>query len=278
MMTLNKPQKKAIRTKYAKFPLFEAIYKPLKSWENEIKEYPLSPEEVFVMVMRYIDAIRGSENIDFEFNSIWDDIYSEINEHNQKTERASERWTAILLSIIEIFLLQKQFIYMGLTKNISEQIVKHIPPQEPANIIKRFITNMALYGDEKFKEGVITYLESNIIVSQEIDEVLADSKNLEESSTIEFEDDSRMSIVKILLLAQYALDISYDPQIQRQSEIAAFLSRLTGYERGSIRTKIPKLIEMNKNTIKEASDLVRELQAIGANQLAKKISLNIEKL
>lgn len=137
---------------------------------------------------------------------------------------------------------------------------------------------MALYGDVKFKEGVITYLESNNIVSQEIDEVLADSKNLEESSTIEFEDDSRMSIVKILLLAQYALDISYDPQIQRQSEIAAFLSRLTGYERGSIRTKIPKLIEMNKNTIKEASDLVRELQAIGANQLAKKISLNIEKL
>ena len=64
--------------------------------------------------------------------------------------------------------------------------------------------------------------------------------------------------------------------MSNQSAIAEFLSKLTGYGKQSIRTKIPTITAMNQATQREAADLIRELEAIGAKNLAKLIKENIQ--
>lgn len=274
---MTKQEQKAIQALFNDFPLYKAAYKPLKQWENELRMCRISPEYVFVEVINSLEAIRKSETPVFDFSAKWDEVYAELYDNNPNSESDTKRATAIVLCLLSLFLLQSGSKYNATAYNIIQQLVKHYPKEEVSAIQKAFLANFALYGDEELKESVTNYMHSERCISQEIREILANVQPVELPADVQIDSNqNRLSIKQVLILAQYAFDLSFDATMTNQSAVAEFLAKLTGYGKQSIRTKIPSLTEMNQATQREAADLIRELEIIGAKSLAQQIKNNIQ--
>ena len=273
---MTKAEQKAISTDYKDFPLLKAAYKPLKQWETELRQCRLSPEEVFFVVIRLVDDIRRSSTPDFDFGAMWNDVFSDLYDNNPQSENDTKKATAIILSLLVLYLLQCAPEYQSLAYSLTQQLCSHYPAQEVTAIQKALVGNFALYGDEQLKSSVISYMHSDNYISDDIQNLLTNSQTIDTNAPQTADNANRLSVKQILLLAQYAFDLSFDPSMSNQSAIAEFLSKLTGYTKESIRTKIPAITKMNQATQREAADLIRELESIGAKNLANLIKNNIQ--
>ena len=274
---MTKQEQKAIQTAYKDFPLYKAAYKPLKQWENELRQCHITPEETFIEVIKSIEAIRDSTTPEFDFAAKWDELFAELYDNNPNSESDTKQATAIIMCLLVLYLLQCGSKYNTLSYNLTLQIVKNYGAAGVSAIQKTFLANFALYGDEKLKSAVAEYMQSNKSISKEIQDLLANIQIKDENVAAQIVDNqNRFSIKQILILAQYAFDLSFASNMSNQSAIAEFLSKLTGYGKQSIRTKIPNITAMSQATQREAADLVRELEAIGAKNLANLIKNNIQ--
>lgn len=274
---MTKQEQKAIQTAYKDFPLYKAAYKPLKQWENELRQCHITPEETFIEVIKSLEAIRDSATPEFDSAAKWDELFAELYDNNPNSESDTKQATAIIICLLVLYLLQCGSKYNTLSYNLTRQIVKNYGAEGVSAIQKIFLANFALYGDEKLKSAVADYMQSDKSISNEIQNLLANIQITDENATAQIVDcQNRFSIKQILILAQYAFDLSFASNMSNQSAIAEFLSKLTGYGKQSIRTKIPNITAMSQATQREAADLVRELEAIGAKNLANLIKNNIQ--
>lgn len=274
---MTKAEQKAIQIAYKDFPLYKAAYKPLKQWENELRQCRISPEYVFIEVIKSLDTIRNSATPEFDLSAKWDELLADLYDNNPNSEADTKQATAIIMCLLVLYLLQCGSKYNATAYNITQQLVKHYPKEEVSAIQKTLLANFALYGDEELKEEITNYMHSDRCISQEIQDILAKAQPLEMPTEVPLDNNQeRLSIKQILILAQYAFDLSFDPSMSNQSAIAEFLSKLTGFGKQSIRTKIPSITTMSQATQREAATLIRELEAIGAKALAQQIKNNIQ--
>lgn len=160
---LKKEEKEKIKSKFKRHPLYQLLNDACKQFEREMPNLRYSPEEVFVLVIAYLEEIASDpEEARNLCERSWNDVFCGIREEaDDVIEKELELATCVVLQSIYVCLgLLEQLQYKTLMIELGMQMHDNylLYWQEIQN---RFMIPAYKRGTEPLKEWLADFIKSD---------------------------------------------------------------------------------------------------------------------
>lgn len=240
MNQLRKNQRDAIKSKYAQNLLFKGLYPVAKGLESRMKHLRLSAEEVFLNAMYIIDDVKDDlSDGNYRLRSVWDEVYCNIRELSSDDTEEDEILLATSEVVYYVMLILSYCdgaVYNKLALELVCKMDEHACKTDEMQHL--FMPNIWRLGDDAFKKCVMEYMQSDVFLSDEMEEML---KGLPEPSfVVEREHNTKngeqLTIRQIVILFQHLLNVALDSTYTNISAFSRLIEKVSGYS--SVRTSI----------------------------------------
>ena len=174
MNQLRKNQRDAIKSKYAQHLLFKGLYPVAKGLESRMKHLRLSAEEVFLYAMYIIDDVKDDlSDGNYRLRSVWDEVYCNIRELSSDDTEEDEILLATSEVVYYVMLILSYCdgaVYNKLALELVCKMDEHACKTDEMQHL--FMPNIWRLGDDAFKKSVMEYMQSDVFLSDEMEEML----------------------------------------------------------------------------------------------------------
>ncbi len=279
---LRRHEKEALRREYGENIIFRFLLTPCRSYEAEAKGFCLAAEEVFWEVMRAMDTIKESpEDANFRMKGLWNELfvdYRDLAGENVGDEAVCLSVGIVVQAIILCLEAAGGTYSTTLAMDLMTQMALHNQPT--AEMMERFTANLARLGEERLREAVGECMESDVFLSDEIDDLLQSLPNPvnpqdnAEKSTKDSVD--QLTNRQLMILFDLFLNKGFSPEYCNQKALATLLSRVSGRSPGSIRQKIREGVDYDMEEVKSDVRLMADLLKPIDEAIAEKMKNLIE--
>lgn len=180
---LRKEEKEIIKNKYKSHPLYQLLNDACKQFEREMPKLRFSPEEVFVLVVAYLEEMASDPEEARSFcERLWVDVFCGIRDAGEEVDdKELELATCVvLISLYVCFELLEASHYKTLMMEVGMQMHDNylLYWQQTQN---RFMTPAYRRGTERLKEWLAVFVASDEFLTDEFERVF----NGEEEAVVE---------------------------------------------------------------------------------------------
>lgn len=230
---LRKEEKEKIRNKYKNHPLYQVLNDACKQFEREMPKLRFSPEEVFVLVVAYLEDIASDPD---EARSlcerIWDDVFCGIRDTEEEVnDKELELATCVvLISLFVCFELIETSPYKTLMVEVGIQMHDNYLLHWK-DIQNRFMTPLYRRGTEKLKEWLDDFVKSDEFLTDEFEKVFHGGESMAEAveiSSYRLAEKHKTNFAKIIS-AMYDLHMFEDETGKVASNKQKLMNALGGF-------------------------------------------------
>lgn len=262
---LRRHEKEALRREYGENIIFRALLTPCRSYEAEAKGFCLAAEEVFMEVMRLLDAVKENpQDAQFRMKGLWNELFVDYRDFAGENigDEAIHLSVGIVVQTVVVCLEAACGTFCTtLAMELMTQMALHNQPT--AEMMERFTANLARLGEERLAETVMAYIESDVFLSDEIDDLLQSLPNpikphdaVEKSSNDTVD---QLTNRQLMILFDLFLNKGFEPDYCNQKALSTLLSRVSGRSPGSIRQKIREGVDYDSEDVKNDVRLLADL-------------------
>lgn len=233
---LQRSARNAIKNKYGDNDLFLFMQLPCAYHETRSAKLKLSTEELFYECMIVLDRIKElPENAKLWMSSLWNDLFNAYNDSNMEydVEDVKTSATEVVLCVACCLNVFETKYYNHLNLLLMMQITEYY--DEYQDMFEQFTTSIYQLGEERFRNAVITYMDSREFYSDDVAELIQG-----------IDTPDQLTITQSIFLFAGLLNVSLDKDYTSQSKLADLIGRVTPYTAESVRTRISELQKLHE--------------------------------
>lgn len=206
--------------------LYQLLYVPCKSFEQEMTSFRLTSEEAFLecfIILDYIKSHYQKESLHY-IGSIYDTLicdYRDLAAEHTKEDDLIRSASVVVYGLVMVLSLSTKPFYSKLVTSILSQLTAH---KVNTSILKdRFMSTYFRMDAQELRDSFEQYMNSNQFLSDELQEAI-------EQNTLDLEtkDGSRFSQKQAIIFTIESLNIALTEI--NVSAMARLIEDLTGYK------------------------------------------------
>ena len=168
---LKKEEKEKIKSKYRSHSLYQLLNDSCKQFEREMPKLRFSPEEVFVLVVEYLEEMASDpEEARNLCERLWDDVYCGIRDESSEAPEC-ELMLATCVVLYSLYICQgclNESIFATLAIEIGVQMNENYL-QKWQEIGCRFEPSLVKRGTSNLKEWLSEYVKSDEFMTDDFE-------------------------------------------------------------------------------------------------------------
>ncbi len=185
---LKRYEKEAIKRQYKDNALYIAFAPSCNKYEARPDSFNLSPEELFWNIVEVLDHIKENPSESrFFMQNMWDEKVSDFQEQSRQLSRHAVVEAANIVTLCTAICLNS--LNYSLFNTLALVAIGQL--QGDADVVNElretFMSNIYRFGETRFSDAVAKYMDSDVFLSDDIEELLT---LLPEPENLEREDDS----------------------------------------------------------------------------------------
>lgn len=271
---LRRSAREAVRNEYGEHVIYLSLKNPCEHFCRKMAKFRLSAEEVFMECLAVLDDIKEDESkAVFNMGNLWDRMYNDFRDLSDDGTEEKELALAVnvvMYCVSMCLIVTKKSLHNTLALCLMEQMDEHDACME--ELRNTFMPNVYRLGEEKLRAVVIEYIQSDVFLSDTIEEMvenavdngkvsLLDSSPRVETADLKIADGKETSMLVVLdcmYKAKWFVDRKGKPVKNKEKTIKQIMRYAFNKKETNVGQLLNAAYKRNKSDIQDYFDELLE--------------------